>query len=62
MIHTSPPDTFEYLIEYDEIENFTRRITKSGTTRKTSKMLNMAGDLRKYLLTEVFEEDLGSCR
>ena len=22
MIHTSPPDTFEYLIEYDEIEKF----------------------------------------
>lgn len=63
MIHTSPPDTFEYLIEYDEIEKFYKAYYEVRHDKeKLQKMLNMAGDLRKYLLTEVFEEDLGELK
>lgn len=58
MIHTSPPDTFEYLVDYDEIELFykTYHEIKHDKT-KLHKLLKQIGNIREFLLPEVFKDE-----
>ena len=62
MIYTSPPDDFEYLVKYDEIELFYKKYYEIKDDKdKLQEMIKKVGNLRECLLPEVYQ-DMGELK